>query len=301
MQRPLTVYEELCRSKEYLYQKADNQLTVEGRLPQGIYTMPGNLSSQFVTGLLLALTRQEGTSKIQLTGKVESKPYIDLTLDVLSWFGVDCRMEGNEITIKGGYRQAPSKLVTPGDWSHAAFYAVAGVLGEGITLRGVDIASAQGDRAILDHLSRMGADIRKTGSDIVLFPSELSGIRVDIRDTPDLAPILAVAMAAARGESRIDGAGRLRLKECDRFSAILEDITALGGKATKEEDSILIQGQKNLRGGRVKTFHDHRMAMSMAIASCQCTHPVVLDDERCVEKSAPNFWKEFAQLGGRYV
>ncbi len=246
MQRPLTVYQNLFAPLGVVWRQEGDALTVEGELKSGRFELPGDVSSQFITGLLLALPRLEGDSEIVVTTPLESRAYVELTRRVQREFGVTSAWldGGQTLLVRGGQEAiSPGTLHIEGDWSHAAFYLVAGAIGRGeIRLTGLDPQSAQGDRAVVEILRDMGADIRWEGSALVSRASRLHGLRVDCAQIPDLVPILAVAMAAAEGESRITGAARLRIKESDRLSAMAAALTAAGADAAELPDGLAIRG-----------------------------------------------------------
>ena len=242
MQRPLAVYEQLFVPRGIPWRLEHDTLTVDGALTPGTYALPGDVSSQFITGLLLALPLLNGDSRIELTTPLESRAYVELTRRVQASFGVVSRWEdgGQTLVIPGSQRPvSPGAARVEGDWSHAAFYLVAGAIGKApVALTGLDMDSAQGDRAIVSILQAMGADIREENGALVSRPSKLRAANVDASQIPDLVPILAVAMAAAGGESRITGAARLRIKESDRLSAMRAALGAAGADIEERPDGL---------------------------------------------------------------
>ena len=302
MQRPLTVYQNLFEPLGVSWKQEGDALTVEGALQSGRFELPGDVSSQFITGLLLALPRLAGDSEIAVTTPLESRAYVELTRRVQSDFGVvsEWRDGGQTLLIPGGQKiVSPDCLHIEGDWSHAAFYLTAGAIGRGeIRLTGLEPRSAQGDRAIVEILRDMGADIRWEGDALVSRASRLHGLHVDCAQVPDLVPILAVAMAAAEGESRITGAARLRIKESDRLSAMAAALTAAGADVTELPDGLIIRGGKPLHAATVEGCNDHRIVMAMTIASAVADGELTITDAEATAKSAPAFWQEFEHLGG---
>ncbi len=300
--RPLMVYEELFKEKDILWE-ADPEglpLHVKGKLKPGIFRVRGDISSQFITGLLLALPLLEGESVLEIEGVLESAPYVDITLDVLRKYGVIAaeeerhkkyRIPGNQIF------QGVTERVE-GDWSQAAFHILGGILGEGVCINGLDGSSCQGDKRIVSLLHSMGADIRWDGDGLVARPSELIGMAMDISDCPDLAPVLALACCLAKGNSRITGAKRLRMKESDRIQSVGSTLVALGAKVQCTDDGFEIDGVEFLQGGRVSSHNDHRIAMMVAIAAGACNEFVFLDGAEAVAKSYPDFWEHYKLLGG---
>ena len=303
MQRPLDVYESLFRPRGVRWALEGDSLTVEGQLQSGEYTLRGDVSSQFITGLLLALPRVPGDSVIRITTALESRAYVDLTRRIQAAFGIRSTWQDEHTLLIPGGQQAvsPGRFTVEGDWSHAAFYLVAGAIGQAgpVTLTGLDMGSTQGDRAIVPILRGMGADIRESADGLTAFPSKLHSATVDVGQTPDLVPALAVAMAAARGESRITGAARLRIKESDRLSAMRAALCAAGADVTELEDGLIIRGGRPLRAAAIDGCNDHRIVMAMAVASALSSGPLTISDAQAVSKSAPRFWEEFTSLGGQ--
>ena len=262
--------------------------TVSGKLTAGEYRMGGDISSQFITGLLLALSAVPGESRITLTSRLESRPYVDITGDCLRKFGCEVEEDKDGYTVRGGRLKA-CDLRAEGDWSQAAFFEVANALGSRVTINGLNVNSYQGDKKILEICREI----------VYNKNSVLKCFEQDCSDIPDLVPILAVLGCFCEGESRLTGAGRLRIKECDRLAAMEKNLNLLGGQVTSTEDSLIIKGvgSGNLKGGvTVETFSDHRIAMAMAIASTRCDKPVRVSGAECVSKSYPGFWEDYERL-----
>ena len=302
MQRPLDVYEQLFEPRGVRWEPDGDSLTVEGQLTSGLYSLRGDVSSQFITGLLLALPQLEGESVIRITTQLESRAYVELTRRIQRAFGVVSEWTDTQTLVIPGSQTpvSPGTFTIEGDWSHAAFYLVAGAISANgpLTLTGLDMDSTQGDRAIVPILRSMGAIIEPDRHGLTVCPSRMRPALVDVSQIPDLVPVLAVAMAAADGESRITGAARLRLKESDRLSAIARALNACGGDVTELDDGLIIRGGKPLHGATVDGCNDHRIVMAMAIASALATEDFTLTDSESVAKSAPAFWEEYASLGG---
>ncbi len=269
-QRPLSpLWEEMERMGCCLSRPTADTILCQGKLQPGAYRIDGSVSSQYITGLLLALALMEGDSSLTVTGKAESKPYIDLTKQALSLFG-------NKPLRSPGY------LTVEGDWSNGAFFLAANALGSGLTIRGLHQQSVQGDRAVVEILRQM----------------EVGTPTVSATDIPDLVPILAVVAACKEG-AVFTHIRRLRLKESDRVASVIAMITALGGRAEATEDTLRVFGT-GLTGGTVDAVNDHRIAMSAAIAATACREPVTILGAQCVTKSYPQFWEEYTKTGGRY-
>ncbi len=295
--RPLSPLYELLESNGIsLSPQGSNPLKIKGKLLSGNYSVAADVSSQFISGMLFALSVAEGDSTLTLEGSAESLPYVILTLDALTLFGADIVFDGKKrFEIKGRERLiSPRKTIVGGDWSNAAFFLVAGAVGKDpVTVTGLDENSRQGDRGILDILVKMGARIEKSGEKITVFPSDLHGIDINAKNIPDLVPILAVAASVARGESKIFGASRLRLKESDRIESVCQTLTALGADVIPTFDGMIIHGKKRLIGGEVDSFNDHRIAMSASVASLVCENSVTVKRFEAINKSYPAFGENF--------
>jgi len=269
-QRPLSpMWEEMERMGCVLSRPTPDTIRCEGKLQPGDYTIDGGVSSQFITGLLFALSLIPGKSHLEITGNIESRPYITMTEQTLSLFGAPRYHSPGQITVEG-------------DWSNGAFWLAAQALGNDLTVSGLEAASTQGDRAVADLLPQLDK-----GTPVI-----------SAADIPDLVPILAVTAAAKNGAVFTD-IRRLRIKESDRVASTIAMLTALGGKAEATESTLTVSGT-GLRGGIVDACNDHRIAMAAAIASTVCAAPVTVLGAQCVKKSYPGFWDEFSRLGGNY-
>ena len=305
-ERPLSpLYEELVAHGAILSPMGANPLVVTGKLTAGNYAVDGGISSQFISGLLFALPLLTGDSSLSVTGRIESAPYIDMTVDAITRVTAALGGDLPAFTVAGQNSRSPMPVRpdTPavgGDWSGAAFFLTAGVLGEdgcSITLTGLDMKSRQGDQAIVDLLRMMGGQIEVHADGLLTaHPSQLRGCVIDARQVPDLVPILAVAASVAEGETHIVGAARLRLKESDRLKTVSDMISALGGDISETDDGLIIRGVPHLKGGIVNAVGDHRIAMSGAVASTVCNGRVTVVGAESVAKSYPAFWEEFGRL-----
>ena len=283
-------------------------LTVHGRLQPGDYVLPGDVSSQFVSGLLFALPLLDGDSDLTIVPPLESASYIGLTLQSIRRFGITVEQQDDlhyHIPGRQTYRAPAPRVAVEGDWSQAAFWLVAGSLGatpDGITCAGLDGSSGQGDKAVLAILRRMGADITEKDGCYTARPARLHGTVIDASDCPDLVPVLSVAAALADGETHIVHAGRLRLKECDRLAAMAAELGKLGARVDEEPEGLRIHGcPDGLAGGAVtQSWNDHRVAMSLAVAALGCKAPVEISGGESVTKSYPGFWTDYGALGGKY-
>lgn len=259
----------------------------------------GNISSQYISGLLLASPLQDEDININVLGNLESKPYVDMTIQVMKEYGVYVNEAKNNYSVNKTYYKSPKKAVVEGDWSNMAFFLVAGAISENpINISGLNLNSLQGDKKILEILKSFGANISMDKSMITVSKNILNPLEIDISDIPDLLPILAVLSAKAIGKTRFYNAGRLRFKESDRLKSTSNMIKNLGGNSIEKDDELIIIGSGKLNGGSVDSYNDHRIAMSASIASIICKNPVILKNEKSVNKSYSKFYKDFESLGG---
>lgn len=295
-ERPLSpLYELLTSNGVSLSPQGSNPLHVSGRLKSGDYSIAGNISSQFISGLLFALPFTDGNSTLTMTGKLESTPYITMTEQALEIFGAGISNVGNMFYIPHKQRlTTPKEVVVGGDWSNAAFFLCAGAISQSrVTVEGLDLGSAQGDREIINILKRMGAAISRLGNCITVSRADLFGIEIDASQIPDLVPVISVVASVAMGKTRIYNASRLRLKESDRIQSVCQMLTALGADITETDDGMIIHGKSKLTGGTVSSCNDHRIAMSAAVASLVCKNPVTVEGIEAVNKSYPAFLSDF--------
>ena len=300
--RPMGDYYRIFKDKGIPYETDGGKLplTVKGKLKAGTYSLEGNVSSQFVTGLLLALPLSDGPSEIVLKSPLESGTYVDITLAIQEKFGIKVKREGYKSFFieKQGYH--PADVEMEGDYSQAAFWMVAGLIGERVELEGMKMDSVQGDRAAVGLLRRMGGSLRESATSITADPSSMKSIEMDASNCPDIVPIMAVAAALAEGTTIIRNAERLRFKESDRLKATREELGKLGAKIVETRDGLLVHGVKALKGGvKVWSHNDHRIAMALAVASTLCQEPVVIEGMDAIRKSYPEFANDFKELGGK--
>lgn len=268
-QRPLSpLWEEMERMGCTLSRPTENTIRCQGQLKAGNYSISGSVSSQFITGLLFALSLIEGETHLEVTGKTESQPYISMTEKAMALFDAP-------------QYHSPGKVLVEGDWSNGAFFLAAKALGNPLEVSNLNPDSPQGDRAVFE-----------------LLPQLEENITIDASDIPDLVPILSIVAGAKKGAT-FTNIQRLRIKESDRVASTIAMIEALGGKAESTEDTLTVYGT-GYRGGTVDSVNDHRIAMSAAIASTVCTESVTILGAEAVKKSYPHFWEEFSRLGGKY-
>ena len=296
--RPLGELKKVMEAHGVRFSSPKLPLTISGRLTCGTYTIPGNVSSQYITGLLLALSAVDGKSEIVLSSELESAAYIDITLHALSRFGINIEKTdlGWKIPKIKSF-SSPKSLTVDGDWSNAAFFLSAGALGHRLTVSGLDLSSPQGDKAILSVLEDFGAKIETCNDKITVLPSSLHGCTVDARPIPDLLPILAVVASFAKGTTDFVNAARLRLKESDRLATTSAMLKNLGITVTEREDGLTVEGGK-LSCGIVNGANDHRIVMAASVAATLAGGNVTITDSEAVNKSYPAFFETLKSLGG---
>ena len=283
MERPQGPYIRLFEEKGILWNQEGTCLTVAGQLEPGVYALPGNVSSQFITGLLYALPLLPGGSRIVLTTPLESRGYVDMTLDMLRRFDIKVEEQEDGFLVPGNQTYQARDLTLEADWSGAAFWYAANFLGAQVDIQGLNPDSVQGDRQI----GTLYWKLARPGD-----------VDIDLSQCPDLAPPLAAMAAVRKGTTRFVHAGRLRMKESDRLETIARTLNALGAKAQVGEDTLTLEGVDHLEGGTVDGCNDHRIAMMAAVAAVACKEPVTILGAECVKKSYPRFWEDYTALGG---
>ncbi|BCZ48828.1 3-phosphoshikimate 1-carboxyvinyltransferase [Clostridium gelidum] len=301
--RPLDTYYNIFDEQKikYTYKEGTLDLKTEGKLRHGEFKVKGNISSQFITGLLFTLPLLDGDSKIIITTEMESKGYIDLTLSAIKDFGVEIINNNyEEFIIKGNQNYKSRDYRVEGDYSQAAFFFSADALSNNVVLNDLKLDSLQGDKEVIDILERMGLNLKNKNNGLIgAVSGELKATVIDGSQCPDIIPVVSLVAALSTGTTEIINAGRLRIKECDRLAAVTSELNKLGAKITEKEDGLIIEGVKELKGGiEVWSHKDHRIAMTLAIASTMCTEPIILKDYECVSKSYPQFWDDFKNVGG---
>ncbi len=308
VERPLKAYYDIFDEQgvQYINDEGKLPVTINGHLKPGIFKLPGDVSSQFVSGLLFALPLLQGDSEIVITSPLESASYVDLTLNCLAKYGiraenVDGKYERFLVPGKQHYQPRDSKV--EGDWSQVAFWAVAGAAtaeGKQVTCEGVDFGSAQGDKALVDILTRMGANLTKTENTLKVESGTTKETVIDATNCPDIIPVLSALAAVSEGTTKFVNAGRLRIKECDRLAAMTQELNKLGAEVTEEPEGMTVIGHpEGLKGGvTVDAWNDHRIAMSLGIIAERCAQPIVITGAGSVSKSYPEFWQDYRLLGG---
>lgn len=299
-QRPIGEYLELL-PKHNVNVKSDGglPLTISGKLKNGSYEISGDVSSQYVTGLLLALADLEGDSAVILTTPLQSKPYVDMTVKVMKDYGVEIKETDFGYLIHGGQEFKRLDYTVEGDWSQAAFFLVAGAVGGDVTVSGLDMNTTQGDKGILDVLKSFGAEIEIKENSVRCVKSRLKGCVVDATDIPDLVPIVAVLGAYSGGKTIIKGAQRLRYKESDRIKSVVDNLKLIGADVTETEDGMIINSSARLHSARLKGYNDHRIVMAFSVAALFLDGDTVIDDAESINKSYPAFFEDYNKIGGK--
>ncbi len=280
MERPMEPYFDIFRKKNVRFEKSGGALTVTGGLTPGLYELPGDVSSQFVTGLLFALPLLPGTSEIAITSPLQSREYVTMTLRVLEKYGIAVEDRGfQRFTVPGGQKYLPTDYTVEADWSQAGFWYAARFLGNDVEILGLDPASPQGDRVVAEYAAAL-PDV------------------IDLAQIPDLLPPLAAMAAVKRGETRFINAARLRMKESDRIASAAAMLRAFGAECGEGPDFLTVRGTRALRPCAVDGANDHRIVMAAAVLAAGAGGPVTVLGAEAVQKSYPGFFDEFRRLGG---
>lgn len=299
-QRPIGIFTEaLPKAGTVCKTEGGLPLEIKGQLKSGIFEIPGNVSSQFITGLLLALPILEGDSEIVLTTPLESVGYIAMTIRTMKQFGVNIQATEKGWHIKGGQSYKTCDYTTDGDWSQAAFFMVLGAVSGKVTVKGVAKDSTQGDKKCAEILARFGAKVTQLDNEVTVEKGELKAITIDASQIPDLVPVLSVCAAFAEGTTKIINAERLRIKECDRLKATAELLNNLGGKVKELSDGLEITGVSSLKGGNVNGYNDHRIVMSAAVCAARSDEDITATFAMSINKSYPDFYIDYNSIGGK--
>ena len=298
--RPMIEYLKILEKAEVKSEVcSDLSLKIGGKLKSGKFLIPGNISSQFVSGLLMALPMIDGNSEIEMTSKLESSKYVDITIDVMKKFGVCIEKTSNGFFIAGNQKYKPTDYIVEGDWSQGGFFMVAGSIGGNITIKNLNKNSFQGDKEIFKLLSKFGANISWNENQVEIKKSKLWGINIDASEIPDLIPILSVAAANAEGVTEITNAGRLKFKECDRLDAIYRQLKSLGVDIKKLDDGLIIKGKGKWNGGVAWSHNDHRIAMALSIMAINLPENLKITHAEAIKKSYPDFFEDYNSIGGK--
>lgn len=303
MERPQSVYKTLYQQQGLRFEQGADRLTVEGALTPGEYELAGNVSSQFISGLLFATPLMEAPSTIEVRAPFESRSYVDLTTDAMQKFGVKvsvrARKDGSATyKVAAPQHYAAADMDVEGDYSQAAFLAVLGSTVGGITITGLPSGSHQGDRVILDILKQCGAKFERSGGHVTFHRSLLKAVEIDLADCPDLGPVLIALGCFCSGTTIIRNAGRLRIKECDRIAAMQEELAKMGGTVKADGDTLTIEGcALHKPTAPLNGHNDHRIVMAMAVAALAAGQPAVIEGANAVNKSWPDFFEVIKGLG----
>ena len=298
--RPIGLYSDLLpQAGVECFSQSGLPLVCKGKLQSGKYEIPGNISSQFITGMLMALPLCDGDSFLRLTTPLQSSAYVDMTIRCMADFGVKVIPDESGWFIPGGQHYSARDYTVEGDWSQAGFFLAAGAMGSELTLRGLRLDSAQGDKAAVELFRNFGAEIDIDGTEIHVRAGKRLAQHINAGQIPDLVPCLAVCAALCEGTTIIDHAERRRIKESDRLTSTAAMIHSLGGKAQVTDDGLIIEGIEKFTGGVVDGFRDHRIVMSAAIGALCADGEVTITTPHSVSKSYPSFFEVYNSLGGK--
>ncbi|MFI3226676.1 MAG: 3-phosphoshikimate 1-carboxyvinyltransferase [Clostridia bacterium] len=297
--RPQAIYNEIFTSRGLDFSQDDKKLTIKGKLPAGRYELAGDVSSQFISGLLFALPMLDGDSEIHVSEPYESRSYVDLTMQMLTDFGIDVKYtDNNTLFIKGNQSYKACDHTVEGDFSQFGFFAVLGAINNTLICEGLRHDSKQGDKQMVQILKDCGVDISETHSGYRIRNSKVNAVDIDLKDCPDLGPILTVLCAVADGKSTIFNAGRLRIKESDRILAMETELRKFGIDISSTNDVITMNGQNKFNTDDITCGHkDHRIVMALSVLATICAQPVEITEAEYIKKSYPNFFEDLEKLG----
>ena len=297
MDRPNDELFAVLSSHGVVVKKENGRIYLNGKLTNGEYRLRGDISSQYVSGLLMALPTLDGDSEIVLTTSLSSAPYVDITIQVLASFGVEVLRTANGFKIKGNQKYSGESL-PEGDWSNSAFMLVYGATCGSVTVTGLSVDSVQGDKAILKALELAGANVSVSDREITVSKGGLNAFNFDGEDCPDLVPIIACLAGVCEGETIINNVKRLRIKESDRIDATIKLLASFGIKATSDGNTLTVYGGK-VKSGKVDSFNDHRVVMSASVLASLAEGQSVIENAQAVQKSYPTFFDDFNSVGGK--
>lgn len=298
LSRPQTIYETLAKQDGISFLHTAEKIVIDGSFKGNRYHIDGSVSSQFFTGLMFALPLLPNDTYITIDGPLESKGYIDLTIDILKRFNIDIDEVENGYFIEGNQRYKPTDYTVEGDFSQASFFLVGAVLNGTININNLSHESLQGDREIIDIIQEMNGLVIYSENGYIVKKSATKASTIDVSNCPDLGPIIALLASVSKGTSKLVGTGRLRLKESDRIDSTVDTLKRLGASISTEGDTIVIHGKRRLQGGTVHSHNDHRIAMMAAIAALVCENPVIITQANAVSKSYPHFFNDYKKMGG---
>ena len=296
-QRPFSELCDILRANGASVGSDQLPMDISGKFKGDTFTVPGNVSSQYISGILLAAPLMGNDVAVNISGKLESAAYVDMTVEVMSAFGVKVQKTDTGYFVKGGQQYVGRDIKIEADWSAAAFFMSAAAIGGEIAIDGLNFASAQGDMAALDVFAAFGAQLSTLNNTLFIRKGELRGIEVNAQQIPDMVPAIAATAAFAKGTTKITGAARLRLKESDRIKTVCDALIAMGVEVTQTADSIIIHGG-TVKGGVIDGANDHRIVMAFAVAAAYAKGTSEISYSSAVEKSYPEFYKDFCKIGG---
>ena len=301
--RPMDVFKNIWIKQGLIFDIKEDSIVVSGQLKSSCFKVSGNISSQFISGLLFALPLLKNDSKIIIEGELQSAPYVMMTLKTLKLAHINISKYDNIINVYGSQKYSFLDYDIESDWSHASFFAVAGALGGEVTLYGLNRYSIQGDKEILNILKFMGVPIifNEDNSITIKKANKLNSLDIDMSNIPDLAPIIVVLASKANGTTRLYNAHRLKYKESDRINDLKDSFNKIGAKITSTDSEIFIEGVEKLEGGKTTSHNDHRIAMALAIASIICKNDVIIDDSESINKSSFSFIDQLKSIGSNII
>lgn len=297
LKRPLSIYEELFKKNNLTFERKTSNIFLKGELPHGVFEVAGNVSSQFISGLMFALPLKTNDSIIKIIGNLESKRYVDMTIFVLSKFGIEITQYEDSYYIKGNQKYKNTNYIVESDFSQLAFFAVAGTINGEIKINNVNLDSLQPDKEIINIIRKMEGKIHKDKGSLIFSKTQTIGIDIDVSQSPDIAPILSILGGLSLGQTNILNAKRLRIKETDRLKATNDILKKLGVRSQIYQDSLIILGQKHFNSNTFNSYNDHRMVMSLAIAALRANKPIIINRAEAINKSYPHFFEDLQSLG----
>ena len=297
LNRPMTIYKDLFEKQNIYYKKANNCIVTKGKIKPGNFKIKGNISSQFVSGLLFILPILNKDSTIEIINNFESEKYVDMTIQMLEKFSVIIKKKNNKFYIKGNQTYKSSDIFIESDFSQLAFYAVLGTINNDILINNINLNSLQPDKSIIDFIKIMNGSIDFLDNSLLFKRSVTKGIVIDISQSPDIAPILSLLAALSKGKTNIINAERLVIKESNRLVASYNFLKQMGVTVTKGSDFLTIIGKNSINGGEFDSYNDHRIAMTLAIAGTISKTKITINNAEAINKSYPNFYKDLQSLG----
>ena len=299
--RPQSIYNKIFKEDGNIFKINNNKIVVKGSIKAKEYVIKGDVSSQFFSGLMFALPLLEEDSNIVVEGKLESKSYIDLTIDILNKFGITIKETKNGYFIEGNQTYKPTNYTVEGDFSQAAFYLVGGIISGYVKVNDLLHSSRQGDKTIINFIKQMNGKVIYLKNGYVTELSKTTKTTIDLSNCPDLGPIITLLACLSEGTTHIINISRLRIKESDRVTSTVSTLKALGADIKSSKTEITVIGKSSLKGGvTVASFNDHRIAMMLSIAALRCEKEIILTNANAVTKSYPAFFKDYELLGGKY-